>query len=80
MGYIFTKEALNALFNDMRREYRLIAHMRCSGEGEFSESDSIRYTEVTSVQEIELNEKSRHAFKEGCRRLRRLCFSSPRRA
>lgn len=64
MGYVFTKDALNALLLELSRDSLLFAPRRYVGEGEFSDTDSVRYGKISSVDEIELKEKSQHTFKE----------------
>lgn len=64
MGYKLTKDGLNRLLTELGKEYRLFAPRRYVGQGEFSDTDSIRCGEVKSAEEIELKEKSQHTFKE----------------
>lgn len=64
MGYVFTPNGLNSLLADLAGESLLLAPRRYSGQGEFSDTDSIRYGQVESVAEMELRAKSQHSFKE----------------
>lgn len=64
MGYAFTKDGLNAVFQVLSQDHLLFAPKRYVGQGEFSDTDSIRYGQISSVEEIELMEKSKHTFKE----------------
>ena len=64
VGYRLSHDEFNRVLLELGREYRLFAPHRFSGEGEFSDTDSIRYSEINTVEEIELNEKSAHTFKE----------------
>lgn len=64
MGFRLSKDGLNRVLDQLGKEYRLFAPRRFSGQGSFSDTDSIRYGEVYSADEIELSEKSSHTFKE----------------
>lgn len=64
MGYHFSKEGFNRVLAELGREYRLFAPRRFAGQGEFSDTDSIRYGEIASADDLELAEKSSHTFKE----------------
>lgn len=64
MGYAFTKEGLNAVLQTLSQDSLLFAPRRYVGEGEFSDTDSIRYGQISSVEEMELAQKSQHTFKE----------------
>ncbi|MDL2327903.1 anaerobic sulfite reductase subunit A, partial [Ruminococcaceae bacterium OttesenSCG-928-A11] len=64
MGYRFSKDGLNQVFVELGKKYRLFAPKCFPGQGEFSDTDSIRYGEITSVEELELSRKSSHTFKE----------------
>ncbi|HQA60888.1 MAG: anaerobic sulfite reductase subunit AsrA [Tepidanaerobacteraceae bacterium] len=64
MGYRLSKDGLNAVLAEFSRHYKLYAPHRFPYQGEHSDTDSIRYAEVKTVDEIELGEKSSHTFKE----------------
>lgn len=64
VGYCLSKDGLNQVLAELGKAYRLFAPCRFVGQGEFSDTDSIRYREISSVEEIELSEKSSHTFKE----------------
>lgn len=64
MGYKLTTEGLNQVLKELSKSYHLFAPHRYIGQGEFSDTDSIRYGEIKTVDEIELAEKSKHTFKE----------------
>ena len=64
MGYRLSHDEFNRVLLELGQEYRLFAPRRYRNEGEFSDTDSIRYGEITTAEEIELNEKSTHTFKE----------------
>ena len=64
MGYILTKEGFDRVLKELGKTYRLYAPVRKAGEGRFTDTDVVRYDFVTSVDEIELAQKSEYAFKE----------------
>ena len=64
MGYILTKEGFDRVLKELGKTYRLYAPVRKAGEGRFTDTDVVRYDFVTSVDEIELAQKSDYAFKE----------------
>ncbi|MCP1103466.1 anaerobic sulfite reductase subunit A [Aequitasia blattaphilus] len=64
MGYQFNTETFNKVLLKLQQEYRIFAPKRFVLEGAFSDTDSIRYDEVSSLEEMELKEKSSHSFKE----------------
>lgn len=64
MGYRLTKNGLNTVLAELSRSYKLYAPHRFPYQGEHSDTDSIRYSEVKTIDEMELQEKSSHSFKE----------------
>ena len=64
MGFVCTKEQLNTLFATLSKDNLLYGPRVFAGEGEFSDTDSIRYGKIHEVDDLELKEKSSHTFKE----------------
>lgn len=64
MGYCLDSQGLDAVLDELRKTHVIFAPKRYRGQGEFSDTDSIRYGEISSAAEIELIEKSSHSFKE----------------
>ena len=64
MGYRLTLEGFDKLLFELGKEYRIFAPRRFVLEGEFSDTDSIRYGEISVAADMELTEKSEHSFKE----------------
>ena len=64
MGYRLSSDGVNAVLAEWGKQYRLLAPRRYAGQGEFSDTDSIRYGEIATIEEMELQEKSSHTFKE----------------
>lgn len=64
MGYVFSADQLNQVLDELAKKYRLFAPRRFALDGGYSDTDTIRYGEVTKISEIELKEKSSFSFKE----------------
>ncbi|AHM57812.1 anaerobic sulfite reductase subunit A (plasmid) [Peptoclostridium acidaminophilum DSM 3953] len=64
MGYSFTKEGIDKVLKELSRDYLLYAPTRTVGGGAFSDTDSIKYGEIATVEEIVFDEKSEYSFKE----------------
>ncbi|WP_058486349.1 anaerobic sulfite reductase subunit AsrA [Defluviitalea phaphyphila] len=64
MGFSFSKEGINNVFKEWSKDYIIYAPKRIIGGGAFSDTDSIRYEKIDTVDEIEFNVKSTFSFKE----------------
>ncbi|MDO5714016.1 MAG: anaerobic sulfite reductase subunit AsrA [Tissierellia bacterium] len=64
MGYVFSKQEMDRGFQELRKKYLLFGPKRFHNEGEYSDTDSIRYGELMGIEDLELEEKSSHTFKE----------------
>lgn len=64
MGFILTKKDIDALFDELKIGSFLYGPKRYAGQGEFSDTDSIRYGDISNIDELELVEKSSHTYKE----------------
>lgn len=64
MGYWLSSEAANKLLQSWRADYRVFAPKRFAGGATFSDTDCIRYGEITDVSEIVSDRKSDYSFKE----------------
>ena len=64
MGFQAEEAQVTRLFRDWSTAYRIFAPKRFPGGGRFSDTDCIRYGEVTTASEIEWEEKSLYSFKE----------------
>lgn len=64
MGYKFSKEVFNEVLGEISNKYKIFAPTVLKGKGTFSDTDSIKYTEISDVDEIEFNEKSNFSYKE----------------
>ena len=64
MGYNLSFQEVNTLFEDLKIEYKIYAPKRFKKQGRYSDTDIIKYDEVSTVEEIEFKEKSHYPVKE----------------
>lgn len=64
MGYNLSLKEVNTLFEELKKEYKIYAPKRFRKQGRYSDTDIIRYDEVSTVEEIEFKEKSDYPAKE----------------
>lgn len=64
MGYILDTDGMQALLDEWKKEYLIYAPQRMIGEGMYSDTDVLRYGEITHIEEIEFDEKAEYSFKE----------------
>ena len=64
MGYKFDIENFNGALKELSKEYKIYAPKVLEGKGRFSDTDIVRYEEVSRVEEIEFNKKSQFSYKE----------------
>lgn len=64
MGYQLSKAEANAAFASLAKQYDIFAPVLKKGEGCFSDTDIIRYDQVSSLDEIVWDKKSDYSFKE----------------
>lgn len=64
MGFSLTKDGVNAVLKQWAEEYLIYAPKRKIGGGAFSDTDSILYREINTVDEIEFDQKSNFSFKD----------------
>ena len=64
MGFDLSFQEVNTLFEDLKKEYKIYAPKRFEKQGRYSDTDIIRYAEVSTVEEIEFKEKSDYPVKE----------------
>ena len=51
-------------FKKLSKEYIIFAPKVFKGEGTFSDTDIVRYGEISTIEEIEFNKKSQFSYKE----------------
>ncbi len=54
---------MNALLQELGKDYDIYAPKRFMGGGAFSGTDCIRYGIIRSIDEVEFEEKSQYSFK-----------------
>lgn len=64
MGIRLSKEEAVQMFSQWMKEYDIFAPVLMEGEGCFSDTDIIRYSKITSFDEIVWDRKSDYSFKE----------------
>ena len=64
MGYNLSFQEVNTLFEDLKKEYKIYAPKRFKKQGRYSDTDIIKYDEISTVEEIDFKEKSHYPVKE----------------
>ena len=74
MGYKLNLENMNLALNKLKKTYKIYAPKVFEGAGTFSDTDRVRYGEVSTIEEIEFNEKSSYSYKETILPIRQTLF------
>ena len=74
MGFRVNLESLNKAFDELRKEYRIYAPTVIEGDGRFSDTNMVRYGEVSTVEEIEFEKKAQFSYKEVLLPIRQTLF------
>lgn len=64
MGFLADERQMNLFLRDLLQKYHVYAPKYFSGKGRFSDTDCIRYGEITCMEEIAFDKKSDYSFKE----------------
>ncbi len=64
MGYKVETEQMNRALKQLAADYVIYAPKLFKGEGTYSDTDSVRYGEITSLQEMHTETKTSFSFKE----------------
>lgn len=64
MGYEINKAELDCIFKNLIKDYKIYAPKRYASDGTFADTDTIRYGEISTVDDIEFSKKSDYSFKE----------------
>jgi len=64
MAYKVTGIRFNQYLKELGKEYQIFAPVGLSGKGAFTDTDSVRYQKIISLEEIELSIKSNFSAKE----------------
>ena len=60
----FITENVNNILRQLSKDYLIYAPKVFEGDGRFSDTDTIRYGEISSIEEIVFDKKSEYSFKE----------------
>lgn len=63
-GYKMSTEQFSQYVEELKSEYLLFAPVVLKGKGRFTDADSIRYQEVSTLEEIEFGHKSHFSVRE----------------
>ncbi|WP_238883499.1 anaerobic sulfite reductase subunit AsrA [Clostridium sp. YIM B02551] len=64
MGFKLTVENFNLLLERYSKDYKIFAPKILTGKGTFSDTDIVRYGEISDIEEVEFNQKSAFSYKE----------------
>ncbi len=64
MGYKLSKEEIDSLFRNLRKDHKIFAQKNFEKQGRYSDTDIIKYDEVKSFDEIVYDKKSTYPAKE----------------
>ena len=64
MGYKLKVDEFNRALEEISKKYKIYAPKVFEGKGKFSDTDIVRYGEISKIEEIEFNEKSSFSYKE----------------
>lgn len=64
LGFTANIQEFDKVLLELKKDYRVYAPVLMKGKGTFSETDSIRYKEICSINEVEFERKSNFSPKE----------------
>ena len=64
MGYKLKVEEFNKGLKELSKKYKIYAPKVFEGKGTFSDTDIVRYGEISKIEEIEFDKKSDFSYKE----------------
>lgn len=64
MGYKLKVEEFNNGLKELSKKYKIYAPKVLEGKGAFSDTDVVRYGEVSKIEEVEFDKKSQFSYKE----------------
>ena len=74
MSYLLTNEQADKVFAELQKTYRIFAPHRFAKQGRYSDTDIVRYVEVSRVEDIEFAQKSDFPAKEVLSPIQRTMF------
>ena len=63
MGYKLSVENVNLALKELSKKYKIYAPKVFEGAGTFSDTDRVRYGEISTIEEIEFDSKSSYSYK-----------------
>lgn len=64
MGYKLSIADFNEVINTLKKDYTVYAPKFIKDKGHFSDTDIVKYEEISKIEEIEFDKKSKFSFKE----------------
>lgn len=64
MGVIMDSKKFNSILKELQKDYRIYAPVLLEGKGTFSDTDTIRYSEINNIEEVVFDKKSNFSPKE----------------
>ncbi|ADL50766.1 anaerobic sulfite reductase subunit AsrA [Clostridium cellulovorans] len=64
MGFSMDNVKFNSILQELKKEYKIYAPILMEGKGTFSDTDSIKYGEISSIEEVVFDKKSNFSPKE----------------
>jgi anaerobic sulfite reductase subunit A len=64
MGVIMDSKKFNSILKELQKNYKVYAPVLLKGKGTFSDTDTIRYSEINTIEEVVFDKKSNFSPKE----------------
>ena len=64
MGVIMDSKKFNSILKELQKDYKVYAPVLLKGKGTFSDTDTIRYSEINTIEEVVFDKKSSFSPKE----------------
>ena len=74
MGYKLQKSDMQKVFDKLKEKYIIYAPKLFEGTGTFSDTNIVRYDNISNVEEIEFEKKSDYSFKEAILPITQILF------
>ena len=78
MGYKLKKSDMQKVLDKLKEKYIVYAPKLFAGTGTFSDTNIVRYDNISNAEEIEFEKKSDYSFKEAILPITQLCFILPK--
>ncbi|MHC6180294.1 anaerobic sulfite reductase subunit AsrA [Clostridium sp. JNZ X4-2] len=64
MGFAADTDKFNSFLRKLGKDYKIYAPVDLKGKGTFSDTDTVRYAQINTIEEIEFNKKSNFSPRE----------------